>query len=305
MSPTLPALREYQLFGLKIRSEINLPELLPSHETGHPDVFIRIGSISGEVGGFGMEPDGDALLFTVPDVARYRIDRGSDILVDLAAEVPERNVRLYLLGSAFGALLHQRGLLPLHANAIEIDGNAVAFMGASGAGKSTLAAWFHDRGYSVIADDICVIGFDENGSARVTPGLPRLRLWKEALDVMGRSATGLERSYVSDKFDKFDVPIDVKDAQTSDTVLKAVYLLDRADAFCVDRLSGLDAADAVFANTYRGAYLNQVDGHRAHWSAATELVRNVPVFRLGRVWSTDLLHEQCERILALVRGSAE
>ena len=289
--------RDYRLFGLRIRSEIELPELFPATGSGDPDVSIRIGPIEGEPGPFGIEQQGDGLLLTVPEIARYRVESGSEIVVDPVAGAPERNVRLYLLGSAFGALLHQRGSLPLHANAVEIDGHAVAFMGASGAGKSTLAGWFHDRGYKVIADDVCVIGFDPQNVPHVAPGLPRLRLWKEALEVMGRSTRGLERSYASDTFDKFDVPIAADAAQSSDTVLHALYLLDTADAFSVNRLSALDAAEAVFANTYRGAYLDQVDGHRAHWSAATELVRRVPVFRLSRVWSTDLIHQQCELIL--------
>ena len=267
-------------------------------------MLIRLGAIEGPVREFGIEPDGDALLFTVPEVARYRIRRGSDILVEATAGVPARNVRLYLLGSAFGALLHQRGLLPLHANAVEIEGRAVAFMGASGAGKSTLAAWFHDRGYRVIADDVCVVGFDDAGIAHAAPGLPRLRLWKEALEVMGRGTNGLDHSYVSEKFDKFDLPIAAESTRTSDAVLSAIYLLDRADAFSVTRLSSLEAAEAVFANTYRGAYLDQVAGHRAHWSAAVELVRSVPIFRLARIWDTDSLHEECERILDAVRGSS-
>ena len=122
--------------------------------------------------------------------------------------MPERNVRLFLLGSAFGVLLHQRGLLPLHANAIEIDGRAVAFMGPSGAGKSTLAAWFHDRAFRVIADNVCAISRNSEGRRQAAPGLPRLRLWAEALELMGRSSHALNRSFVDDDDEKFDVPMD-------------------------------------------------------------------------------------------------
>jgi hypothetical protein len=297
-----PQVQDYRLFGLRVRSEIRLPELFPAEGPGAPDIAIHLGTIGGAPGAFGIEKDGDALTLTIPDIARYRVRGGNEILIDLCKGAPERNVRLYLLGSAFGALLHQRGSLPLHANAVEINGHAVAFMGASGAGKSTLAAWFHDHGHKVIADDICLVGFDDQNTPHVAPGLPRLRLWKEALEVMGRSTSGLKRSYVSDKFDKFDVPIAAHTAQSSDTVLDAVYVLDRADAFSVTRLSALEAAEAVFANTYRGAYLDQVDGHQAHWAAATELVRSVPIFRLSRIWSTDVIHEQCERIRDAVSG---
>src|SRR5687767_37791 len=118
-----------------------------------PDVTISIGAVGPVSGPPGVDLQDDALVLRIPEVASYRIDATS-ILVSPAPAVPEQNLRLYLLGSAFGALLHQRGLLPLHANAVEIDGKAVAFMGASGEGKSTLAAWFHDRGFNIIADDV-------------------------------------------------------------------------------------------------------------------------------------------------------
>ena len=85
----------------------------------------------------------------------------AEIVAEPRQGVPDSNVRLFLLGSAMGALLHQRGLLPLHTNAVEVGGRAFAFMGKSGAGKSTLAAWFHDRGFRIVADDVCVVGFDD------------------------------------------------------------------------------------------------------------------------------------------------
>ena len=112
---------DYQVFGLRIRSEVPLPELFPALGDGDADVTIRRGSIAAVDGVSGVRSEDGALLLTVPDVGRYRIEGGHEIIVDPNTGVPERNVRLYLLGSAFGALLHQRGLLPLHANAVEID----------------------------------------------------------------------------------------------------------------------------------------------------------------------------------------
>lgn len=298
MSAAMSDASDYQVFGLRIRSQIPLPELFPADATDDPDVTIGWGPVSATAPGQHIEADGDGVVLSISDVARFRINGGRSILVDPLPGVPERNVRLFLLGSVFGALLHQRGLLPLHSNAIETDGRAVAFMGEAGAGKSTLAAWFHDRGHRIVADDVCVVRFLDDGQAVTTPGLPRLRLWQEALEASGREAGDFQRSYVGDDdWNKFDVPIARRTAATEELPLSAVYLLERGDAFDIHRLEGIAAAEAVFAHTYRGAYVSAVKGQHGHWSACMTLVRHTPVYRLTRRWGHDQMEEQGWRLL--------
>jgi hypothetical protein len=249
----------------------------------------------------GLTRLGDGLLLFVPNVARYRIEHGSRITVEPEPGVPERNLRLFLLGSAFGALLHQRDLLPLHANAVEIGGSAVAFMGASGAGKSTLAAWFHDHGCRVIADDVCVVGIDQEGRPYVSPGLPRLRLWADVLQLTGRDLQRLNRSFLDDEHEKYDVPVDAALAARSRMPLAAIYLLAQGAEFSISPLHGIEAADAIFANTYRGEFLAQTSGQAAHWRSAVRLVRAKPVFRATRRWDLTALDEQCSGLLRHAR----
>jgi hypothetical protein len=294
---------DYRVFGLRVRSSVELPELLPARDAAAPDVVIELGPVTeSPQTQSGLTNVGGALILVVPNVARYRIRAGVSITIAPCEGVPERNLRLFLLGSAFGALLHQRGLLPLHANAIEIDGKAVAYMGEPGAGKSTLAAWFHDRGHRIIADDVCVVGFDDAGKAVAKPGLPRLRLWREALEASGHDPASYPRSYAGDeRFDKFDVPIDSAKTVESDTPLAALYQLQRGEQASIDRRSGLEAAEAVFANTYRGAYLEVVGDHEAHWTSAVRLVGQVPVFRAARTWGSARLDDQCTMLLEHAR----
>lgn len=304
MSGAAAQMADYRLFGLKVRSEIPLPELPEDRSEERPQVVIRRGSVVANGAGEGLNPDGDALLLTIPDVGRYRIAGGSDIVVDAGANIPASNVRLFLLGSAFGALLHQRRMLPLHANAIEVNGHALAFMGESGAGKSTLAAWFHDHGYRILADDVCVVGFDHAGHPYAAPGLPRLRLWSEALESTGRDASNFVRSYAgaAEQMDKFDVPIDASSVRSSPAELAAVYLLERGDRFSITPATGLGAAELLFANTYRGSYLPLVNGQQDHWQSAIKLVRSVPVFRAVRTWGLGKLTEQCALLLQHAEG---
>jgi hypothetical protein len=246
------------------------------------------------------------LLLVIDEVARYFIKDGSSIVIEPEPGVPEANVRLFLLGSAMGALLHQRGLLPLHANAVEIDCRAFAFMGESGAGKSTLAAWFHDQGYRIIADDVCVVGFADGDRPHVRPGISRLRLWRDALDVTGRDVAAYQRSFSGDDApDKYDVPL-ARPCSTDEAIpLAGVYLLERSEALAIEPLTGVDAAEAVFANTYRGAYVPMTGSSHDHWSAAVLLIRNTPVFRASRKWGLEDLNEQYSGLLehALQAGS--
>ena len=290
--------RDYSVFGLRVRSSMELPELFDAEGGELADVIIDRGPVpEAESAEPGLNAINGSLVLVVPEVGNYKISGGSAIMVDPAPGVPDRNVRLFLLGSAFGALLHQRGLLPLHANAIEIDGKAVAFMGASGAGKSTLAAWFHRHGHRVIADDVCVVRFDESGQAFVMPGLPRLRLWSEAFQVLGRSHDGLARSYVgTETYDKFDLPVGPDSAGQSATPLSAVYLLESDDAFSVAPLSGLEAAEAIFANTYRGSYVASAKPE-SHWVSSVRLVKTAPVFRATREWDLGKVDDQSRRLL--------
>ena len=284
--------RDYCLFGLRVRSELALPELFPGNRTGSPDVTITLGRIEGGSRDAGLHIVDGAVMFVAPDAGRYRIANGTDILVEPKEGVPDRNVRLYLLGSAFGALLHQRGLLPLHANAVEIGGRAFAFMAAQGEGKSTLAAWFHDQGHALVADDVCVVRFDK-GSPMVLPGLPRLRLWEDAIGHLGRDLAGLERSYVGDQeWNKYDLAVARERASSSDLPLGAVYLIERGDDLAVLQLEGVTAAKALFDHTYRGGYLDAANGQKRHWQSIVDLVRAAPVFRLTRKRGFDLFDRQ-------------
>lgn len=289
---------EYSLFGLGIRSEIELPELAVADLPTDGDVRIELGPVpdppdpSTE---YWVDESGACL--SIPGVARFQVVDGSRIVVQPASGAPIRNVRIYLLGSAMGLLLHRRGDLPLHANAVEIGGRAFAFMGRSGAGKSTLAAAFHDRGYRVIADDVCVIRFDSLGGALACPGIPRLRLWEEALAATGRMSHAYELSFAGDEnFRKFDVPVPQRGV--AELPLAAVYQLATGNSVAVRRLGGSEAAEAIFANTYRGQYVRSAGNPHTHWSASLGLISSTPIFELSRPWDLNGIADHLAGIIS-------
>jgi len=285
----------YFVFGLSVRSSLPLPELFPASQAEQADAEIVLGKIERLPGerdnGFAVTEAGG--LLHVPGVGRYLIQDGRRITVEPAPSGSERHLRLYLLGSAIGVLLHQRNLLPLHANAVDIGGRAVAFMGASGAGKSTMAAWFHDRGYSVLADDVCVVTFGQGQQPLAHPGIPRLRLWRDALESSGRTAADYEHAF--DDADKYNVPTREK-RRSGPIPLSAVYLLDEPNSGALEqgivRLTGIAALDALVANTYRGGYAPMLGALPQLISACQAVMAKVPVFAVRRIWGREHLDRQ-------------
>lgn len=298
---------DYSVFGLSVRSGFALPELPRAEAQAEPDVIIGYGGIDVPSAGAGYSATEAGTLLTVPEVGRYLIREGREVVIEAAPGASERNLRLFLLGSAFGALLHQRGLLPLHANVIDMGGRAVAFSGHSGAGKSTIAAWFHDRGHRVLGDDVCVVGFDAAGRALAHPGIPRLRLWRDALDASSRAPEGYERSF--DQLDKYDVPTAGGPQPLEAIELAAIYLLRRADEGSkgaeIRRLTGVAAVETLVENTYRGAYLKTIGRTRPHLATCVQLARAVPVFLAERRWGFDCFDDEAERLREHAHGRVE
>jgi hypothetical protein len=281
--PSAPDLRT--AFGLTIASALPLPELAPAAAGESPALEIGIGvtpRFPDEREGIVFQPGG-ALLKT-PGVARYWIENGTRITVEPEPDAPTAEVRLFLLGSAMGAILHQRGLLPLHGNGIVFGAKAVCFVGHSGAGKSTLAAWFHDRRLPLLADDVCVVTEDADGVPWVQPGIPRFRLAESALEATGRDPAAL--AHVFDGSDKYNIVAAGRAA--APVPLSHVYLLQRAEpheALTIRRLGGVQAVNALVANTYRGAYARPLGRTAEHLAQCLRLAQRIGVYEARRPWS--------------------
>ena len=122
------------------------------------------------------------LRLTVEGIGCFRIHCGKQIAWKRASQyVSDQDLRTFLLGSAVGALLIQRGTLVLHGNALERDGQSIVCLGHSGAGKSTLAYALMLQGWRLLADDLVAI----TPSGQVLSGIPRIKLWHDAVKAFG------------------------------------------------------------------------------------------------------------------------
>ncbi len=290
----------YVAFGLRISAQLSLPELgSPAPAGPVADVKIHFESLPAEL------PSGTAsnneFVLDAGKIARYRIRGGTEIAIDPHIGSSERNIRLYLLGSAMGILCHQRGLMPLHANAIAINGSAVAFAGRKGVGKSTLAAHFQARGFKVLCDDVCVVGFDKSGGPVAWPGLPRLKLWRDAAQAFGHNSNALER--VADGIEKYLVPLSAPAVQTPFPLARIYILGDLAPGSpaAISRLTGTAAPQAILLNIYRPEFLAPMGLAAANFTQVALVAKDTQVFTAPRERGYHVFSREAARLESHVR----
>ena len=192
---------------LKICSEIFLPELTPN-KFNKADLLIRFGKVDPHseksiVEGNNFKVTENAIYRFWNEIGRFKISNGSEIIVNPSITINQRILRSFILGTVFASLLYQRGLLVLHASAVNINNEAIAFLGDKGYGKSTTAMAFYNEGYPILADDYIAIDFEDKVPL-VYPGFPSLRLSHKSRVYGGFNS---KKIYFKDQeLDKIHVP---------------------------------------------------------------------------------------------------
>lgn len=285
-----PRRYRYRTYGLVLSSQLKLPELIPAVPSdGEPDVEILATSVPPMLEKAAAQDalwqfTEDRCQFSVGGIARYRIEQGQRILVDRRGSATPRpgDVRLYLLGSALGALLHQRQCLPLHVSALETPTGVWAFTGPSGAGKSTLAAWLHfTLGWPIVSDDVAVIQPGEE-QPRLHPGPPRLKLWRDALAALGMD----HRDLVQDRTRVDKYHLDLRDRfpghASSLSALVMLESIQAGEAPELIQLKGQEAFRTLLMTVYRPAIAEEIQRPENIFHQCRQLAGRIRVYRYRR-----------------------
>lgn len=300
----------YHAFGLKLDSQIELPEL--QRGTGPGDVVIRRMALPPETGDDAatgwLGGGGERLVLRLEDMV-FTVEGGRSIEIAAPAGKGDNDIRVWLLGTVMAALLHQRGYFCLHANMIRLAGGGVAaFCGQSGAGKSTMAGLLDRAGFEVLGDDLCAMRIDAAGRPLVYRGVPRLKLWEASLALLDRSSEALEK--VASDLDKFHVPLASADklGELAPLPLERLYMLDRREeavGALIVPVAGVAAAGFVLDNSFRWTIGQSVAGSdsRTQFDQALAIARGAAVFRLARRWGADYVREEAGEIAAHLTNS--
>ncbi len=284
-------MNSYAAFDIPINSDFNLAplETVTQASVVGPPLYIRRGTVADA----GLdEPTFKKALtqikeneiwFDVPNIARFLVTNGNEATVEPYPGVDDNTLSIYILGSCMGAVLHQRDLLVLHANAIQVtDHAAILFVGDSGAGKSTSAAHFHQRGYPVLSDD--VVAIDAQGG--VIKGLPYIKLWQHSLEKLNISNEDL--APIRANINKFRLPLtNTYNNDAPRPLVKAVYNLKvqkhtTSGSLNLRRYTGLDRFTCLTNNAYRSDAIIGLGLKSQHLKQCSQLAQRAHIAEINR-----------------------
>jgi hypothetical protein len=226
------------------------------------------------------------------EAGRFAVIDGKKVIADVYPGALPGFVEVTIAGPVLGTLSYQRGLISLHSNTIVIDGKAIALSGRSGAGKSTLAAILMERGHRLISDDVLPL-YETETETFGLPGSQNLRLWGEALEMIGRSKEGLRRA--DGTRDKYFLPTAEK--TTRPWPLSALIWLERGvtDRHFLRPCKGMFRTRAIYKALYRQHLWRDFAAMGSKEIMKLSLP-GVAVFDLLRPRGLDLLEEQAAAI---------
>lgn len=287
----------YSGYGLNVEAAFPLPELPPSEgkadvlirreDLGTPPVrFLRDGYY------FGRTPD--EIILAWGDLVAVSVRGGREMGYDSSPQAGEYWLRQCLLGPAFGVLLHQRGLLVLHASAVEMDGEAVIIMGQKGMGKSTTAAALHMRGHRLLADDIVALELSAAERPRIRPGFRHVKLRQDAAEVV--CLADREPLEPQLELEKHTWPVSSSTYQDDSVPLRQVYVLDDGETLRSDELSAVKAFAELVTHSYALRFIGRSGYTESHLAAIAGIVPLVTTCRLTRKASLDRLSDLVDLI---------
>lgn len=188
----------------------------------------------------------------VEGVGDFFVCNGKDVEYAPYSDVTLESLELYLNGSVYGAILHQRNILPIHGSSVVWKGKGIMLCGESGAGKSSLTAAFCKKGAEFLTDDVTPVVFEE-GKPFILPLSDRIKLWEDALIQLEHDKSKLTPVSTTDA--KYYLPMERGDHKLFP--LNRIFILEPTEVDSIETrvLQGAELFAALRNEVYRWEYL--------------------------------------------------
>ena len=311
---------DYTVYGIALRSQIPLALQQRTHLDDPAEIELRTAPASF----FAEAIRGAAFREGLQDWYRYaRLpDRSSYVRWDGLGEflvssdgrrlacrmfdgAMSESFQVYLVQRALSFALLKRGFEPLHATAVVVDGQSIAFIGNSGFGKSSLAACFLNQGHKLLTDDLLLILQGASGPIAY-PGPARIKLFPDmARRFLGERFSGVPMNTGTKKL---VLPLGAEQTCGRPVLLKALYVLEsprevRCGRHRGIRLGALNQREAFMAlvrSTFNSVHTDPERLQR-QFAEASWLVSTVPVKGLSHSRVVASLPNVRDALLADVR----
>ncbi len=280
-------INNYYVYGLKIKSEIEIEEFVKIDNINDEDVVsISYGTMSDEIKqgireGKRIELSDNKIWFHINNIATYCVSNGNKVEVELCDNVDMKLMKVYVMCSCLGFIMLQRKMVAIHGGVIEMDNKAVIFTGDRGAGKSTLTTALRRKGYKFISDDVAGIKIDK--VPYVMPGFPYQKLCESAMNKFGYDKEAFT-SFMSDKEVKYVVPaIDEFVNEKRELVSIVKLTVGDVDEVTIEELRGSEKLNNIIENIYRGEYIKHLGKmDPIYFKQCVDIAKNIRFFKITR-----------------------
>jgi hypothetical protein len=294
----------YKAFNLNVFSRIPVAGLA-EHDAQKPDIIILEGKTPVQLEnpvnkGVLFQATADEFLLNVMNLGRIHVQHGDTIVVERFNSTSWNEFSAFILGTVFGALLHQRRLLPLHGSSVVYKKKGLIFAGTSGAGKSTLAAALIHQGARLIADDISLISFN-NGKPEIVPAFPGMKIWEDSLKQLGKNP-GKYRP-IREDLKKYLYPAEKYHDKENTVDYIFVISSHNREAFEIQDLQGIEKFNTLKNNTYFFRGMNKTGILEKHFQMCNQLAQQVPVSHITRPNGSFRIDELIKKIMEKLLNS--
>lgn len=207
------------------------------------------------------------------------------------------SIELYMNGSVYGAILHQRLILPFHGSSFIYNDSAVMICGDAGAGKSSLTASFCLNGAEFLSDDVTPVIF-RDGIPYVHSLSDRLKLWGDALSQLNMEKGMLESIFPGT--DKYFYPMRTAgDEMRKLTHLFIIEIIETGQTTFTETF-GAGKFSVLRNEIYRPEYLQGMkENEPVYFKNIMDICENVKVIRIKRRQNIKIaeLHKSVEEFL--------
>lgn len=200
----------YQVTGYIYRCNEKIEQLFEIEPTENFDVDILIENVPKEIALQVEEMPAVPYFYWTSDYVWlhnkygvFAVYKSGKIYLQAADSKNKLILLQFVLGYGIAMYAHLNGRIAIHCGCVNSHDKGIIITGTSGSGKSTLTAELISDGAVMLADDMIVTGYDDNGFPTIYPAFPQQKLCRDAAIKKGYDLDKL--LYIDPDKDKFAI----------------------------------------------------------------------------------------------------